>query len=136
MAARITIEERLAGARKRIVRFTPSEALDAAARGAVIVDTRCDEDRRREGLIPEAVPIPLSVLEWRADPDSETADARLANLDLQLIVICNDGYSSSLAAASLRDIGFRRTGDVTGGFRAWVKAGLPVRPGREDTGPT
>jgi rhodanese-related sulfurtransferase len=106
--------------------LVPSAALAAAKAGAVIVDTRCEEDRIREGRIPFAVEASLSVLEWRCDPDSETADERLADLDHYLILVCNDGYSSSLAAGSLLDLGFRQTGDVIGGFRAWSAAGLPV----------
>lgn len=116
----------MAQARERIDRFIPSEAYAAAGEGAMIVDSRCAEDRTQEGVIPGALHIPLSVLPWRCDPDSEYADGRLADLDLQLIVICNDGYSSSLAALVLRDLGFRRAGDVVGGYRAWVSVGLPV----------
>ena len=126
MAARISIENRLARVRRRIIRLTPEDAYSAANHGAVIIDIRCEEDRRREGLIPAAIHVSRSVLEWRCDPDSETADLRLADLDRRLIVVCSDGYSSSLAAASLRDLGFRQAGDVIGGFRAWVKAGMPV----------
>jgi rhodanese-related sulfurtransferase len=126
MKERATIEDRLARARRRIDRLTPVEAEAATNRGAVIVDTRCGEDLRREGRIPGAIHVPLSLLEWRCDPDSETADGRLADLGLQIIVVCNDGYSSSLAASSLRDLGFQRAGDVIGGFRAWAGEGLPV----------
>ena len=128
MATRTTIGDRLAKAREYIDRFTPSEAKAAAALGAVIVDTRCAEDRRREGRVDGAVEVPLSVLEWRCDPESRHSDDRLADLDLQIIVMCNDGFSSSLAAASLRDLGFGRAGDMVGGFRAWVDARLPVTP--------
>jgi rhodanese-related sulfurtransferase len=128
VGTRTTIGDRLAQARENIDRFTPSEAKAAAAQGAVIVDTRCAEDRRREGLIRDAVEVPLSVLEWRCDPESGYADDRLADLHLQIIVMCNDGFSSSLAAASLRDLGFGRAGDMIGGFRAWMDAGLPVTP--------
>jgi rhodanese-related sulfurtransferase len=113
-------------ARESIERFTPKEANAAAENGAIIVDTRCAEDRRRQGRIPGAIPIPLSVLEWRCDPSSDSADNRLTDLSRQLIIICTDGFSSSLAADSLRDLGFQRAGDVIGGFRAWESAGLPV----------
>lgn len=126
MAARISIQARLAEVRRGIARFTPEDAYAAANRGAVIVDTRCEEDRRREGSIPGALHVPLSVLEWRCDPDSETADPRLSDLGRQIILVCNDGYSSSLAAASLGGLGFRRAGDLIGGFRAWAGAELPV----------
>jgi rhodanese-related sulfurtransferase len=128
--ARTPIEDRLDRARKRIDRFEPAEAHAAAAQGAVIVDTRCNDDVCREGRIPGAIHVPLSVLEWRCDPGSEDADDRLTDLDRQIIVVCNDGCSSSLAASSLRDLGFRQAGDVIGGFRGWASAGLPVDPGR------
>jgi len=126
MPARVSIEARLALVRSRIERLFPPEALIAAQAGAIVVDTRCEGDRAREGRIPGAVEVPLSVLEWRCDPDSTAADERLADLDRFLILVCNDGYSSSLAAGSLLDLGFRRSGDVVGGFRAWAEAGLPV----------
>lgn len=126
MPARVSIEARLASVRTRIERLSPQEARAAAQAGAIIVDTRCEGDRAREGRVPDAVEAPLSVLEWRCDPDSATADKRLADFDRYLILVCNDGYSSSLAAGSVLDLGFRRSGDVIGGFRAWVEAGLPV----------
>jgi rhodanese-related sulfurtransferase len=128
VSSRIPIKDRLARARERIDRFTPAEAKAGAEQGAVIVDTRCTEDRHREGQIPGAIEVPLSVLEWRCDPDSNYADDRFSDLDLQIIVMCNDGFSSSLAASSLRDLGFGQAGDIVGGFRAWVNAGLPVIP--------
>jgi rhodanese-related sulfurtransferase len=121
-----SIEARLASVRDRIERLSPSEAFVAAKAGAVLVDTRCEEDRIREGRIPDAVVVPRSVLEWRCDPASDTADERLADFDRYLILVCNDGYSSSLAAGSLLDLGFRQAGDVIGGFRAWSAAGLPA----------
>lgn len=125
-AARTRIQDLLDEARRRIYRFEPLQADAAAGHGSVIVDTRCDDDRRREGLIPGSIHVPLSVLQWRCDPDSGYADDRLSDLEQQIILVCNDGYSSSLAAASLLELGFHRAGDVIGGFRAWVKAGLPV----------
>jgi rhodanese-related sulfurtransferase len=125
-SARSSIEARLVSIRDRIARLSPSEALAAAQAGAVIVDTRCEDDRIREGRIPNAVVAPRSVLEWRCDPASDTADERLADFDHYLILVCNDGYSSSLAAGSLLDLGFRQAGDIIGGFRAWSVAGLPV----------
>ncbi len=125
-AARTTIQDLLDEARRRINRFEPLQADTAAGQGAVIVDTRCGDDRRREGLIPGAIHVPLSLLHWRCDPDSGYADDRLSDLEQQIILVCNDGYSSSLAAASLLELGFHRAGDVIGGFRAWVEAGLPV----------
>ncbi len=122
-----SIDDIVADARDRIERHTPEAALAAQQGGAVIVDTRDSADRAREGGIPGAVWVPRNLLEWRADPAAEYADERIADRSLQLIVVCNDGYSSSLAAASLRELGFA-AGDVVGGYRGWVAAGLPTEP--------
>jgi rhodanese-related sulfurtransferase len=92
----------------------------------VIVDTRCAEARQVSGVIPGSVHVPLSVLYWRLDPTSGHDDTRLSDRSRQVIVVCADGYSSSLAAATLRDVGFTRATDVVGGFNGWVAAGLPV----------
>ena len=126
VAPRTTIEDRMREARSRIERLTPSEAHAAAARGAIIVDVRCGDDRVRDGEIPGAVHVPLSVLEWRCDPASESADDRVSDLDRTIILVCKEGYSSSLAAATLKDLGFRQPGDVIGGFVARLSDGLPV----------
>ncbi len=126
--ARRTVDEVLAAARTRFSRLTPGEALRAASLGALIVDTRCEGDRTAEGVIPGSVHIPRTVLEWRADPASEAHDDRIADLRATLIVVCNDGYSSSLAAAGLVGLGFDRVHDMIGGFRAWKAAGFPVTP--------
>ncbi len=109
-----------------ISRYHPAAAARAIDDGAVLVDLRCETDRRREGSIEGALHVPRAVLEWRADPDSEWSDTRISNLDAALILMCNDGYSSSLAAANLVRIGFSRAGDMVGGFRAWKAARLPV----------
>jgi rhodanese-related sulfurtransferase len=124
---RMTVEDLLSEARRQIDRLTPEEASREAERGAVIVDTRCAEDRRREGTIPGAVHVPRTLLEWRADPACSHSDPRIARLESRLIVVCNDGYSSSLAAANLSRLGFTRAADLVGGYRAWVAAGLPTR---------
>ncbi len=126
MDGRLTIGAALAAARKRIRRYTPAGAMAAARKGAVLVDTRSDADVRAEGRIPGSVYIHRNVLEWRCDPSSGHSDPRVSDLSAPLIVVCNDGYSSSLAAASLRDLGFLHAGDLIGGFRGWVAAGLPV----------
>jgi rhodanese-related sulfurtransferase len=94
--------------------------------GKVLVDTRDGELRSREGRIPGAVHIPLSVLEWRVDPTSGHQSAVLAGHEDDLILICHEGYSSSLAAVRLQDLGFGEATDVIGGFVAWAAAGLPV----------
>ena len=94
--------------------------------GATLVDTRDGEHRSRDGRIPGAVHIPLSVLEWRVDPTSGHQSAALAGREDRLVLICHEGYSSSLAAVRLHDLGFANTTDVIGGFVAWAAAGLPV----------
>ena len=116
----------LAEARARIGRLEPREPHAALADGAILVDTRDNDDRRAEGVIPGSIHVPLSVLEWRADPASEAHDPRLGGLDRRLVIVCNDGFSSSLAAARLHELGFADAADLAGGFRAWKAAGLPV----------
>lgn len=119
------IDALLAQARAGLVRLTPEEALRAQAAGAVLVDTRPEADRRAEGTIPGAVVVERTVLEWRLDPACE-ARLPLASYDLHVVVVCNEGYSSSLAAATLQQLGVSRATDLVGGFRAWKAAGLPV----------
>lgn len=121
-----TIGELLEAAQARLDRLQPSDALDEARRGALIVDTRCQEARAESGVIPGSVHVPLSVLYWRLDRTSGHADARLADRSHRIILVCADGYSSSLAAATLRDLGFERATDMIGGFNGWVAAELPV----------
>lgn len=123
---RQSVDEMLAAARERITRLSPAEAAAEMVKGATLIDTRCSEDRTREGFVPGAVNYPLSVLEWRVDPDSDTRDEAIAHLDASLILMCSDGYSSSLAGSRLMDLGFEKVFDVDGGFRAWKAAGLPV----------
>ena len=131
----MTVEELLAQARSRLRRLAPEQAAAAQTSGALLVDIRGEEDRRREGVIPGALHVPLSVLPWRADPDSQSRNLRIGSLDRQLVVFCNDGYSSSLAAATLQELGFARATDLDGGFRAWRAAGLPtVEAGRPHRG--
>jgi rhodanese-related sulfurtransferase len=122
---RRTVSELLEGARARLDRLSPEEAYAAACEGAVLIDTRCEDDRRLNGIVPSSLHIPLSVLEWRVDPDSETRDPDLQGSPDQLILFCAHGYSSSLAAVRLLDLGISAT-DVIGGFEAWFRAGLPV----------
>ena len=111
----------LAEARSRIVRYTPAEA--AAADDILLVDLRPDDERERSGVIPGSKPVPRSLLEWRADPTSESHDPELAGR--RLVLVCAHGYSSSLAAATLVELGVD-AGDLEGGFEAWVAAGFPV----------
>jgi len=123
---RKSVDELLGEARRGLRRLEPHDALAAAARGALLVDTRSGEDRAAEGVIPGALHLPLSVLEWRVDPDSPSRNHLVGSLDRELIVVCNDGCSSSFAAARVQQLGFARATDLVGGFRAWKAAGLPV----------
>ena len=124
-SARRSIDQVLAEARTRLDRLTPPQALRAVSAGAVLVDIRPAAQRAAEGEIPGALIVERNVLEWRFDPASA---ARLpqAGYDLQVIVVCSEGYTSSLAAAALQDLGIRRATDLDGGFLAWRAAGLPV----------
>src|SRR5262245_58871826 len=125
MAPRVTIDELLEQARARIDRRTPQQA---AAGGAQIIDIRSSDQRRSDGVVPGALWFPRNVLEWRVDPASEAHDERVAGLDDEIVLMCDEGYASSLAAADLRRLGFARAADMDGGFQAWRRAGLPVEP--------
>jgi len=120
-----TVDDLLAEARAHLERLDPHEAYVAAGDGALLVDIRPAAQRAAEGEIPGALIVERNVLEWRFDPAS---DARLpvASYDLQVIVVCSEGYTSSLAAAALQELGVHRSTDLAGGFRAWEAAGLPV----------
>ena len=134
---RRTIADVLADAQARLRRLTPSEAQTAVANGWTLVDTRSPDAVARDGAIPGALQLPLSVLEWRVDPASETHLAALSGREDRMVLLCQDGYSSSLAAIRLHEIGFANTTDVIGGFVAWVDAGLPTTRsvrGRRATG--
>ena len=124
-AGALTIDEVLASARSRLTRLRPHEAAAAVADGAILVDIRPAAQRQREGEIPGALIVERNVLEWRFDPAS-AARLPVAGYDLQVIVVCSEGYTSSLAAAALLDLGLHRATDLDGGFRAWQAAGLPV----------
>ena len=128
--ARKTIDQLLSEARSRLDRLEPADALAAQAAGAVLIDTRGPDERRRHGVIPGALHIPRSVLEWRLDPDTDTAfrNPYAPRLDAQIVLVCAHGFSSSLAAATLQELGFSRATDLAGGFEAWKEQGLPVGP--------
>ncbi len=126
MGDRRNVNDLLAAARSKIERLDPDAVLPATRAGAIVIDTRCAEQRREMGIIPGSIHVPLSVLFWRLDPASGFEDARLANLDRQVILVCAHGYSSSIAAATLHDLGFARASDLDGGFEAWQAAGLPI----------
>src|SRR2546421_8315207 len=117
--ARTTVDELLARARERLGRLTPGEALGAVRGGALLVDIRSEVQRATDGVVPQAVFVPRAVLEWRLDPDSGAANPTLARLDTRVILMCDEGYQSSLAAATLQDLGFAAATDVIGGFQAW-----------------
>jgi rhodanese-related sulfurtransferase len=124
-AGALTIDEVLARARARLTRLSPPQASAAAARGAVLVDIRPAAQRAAEGHIPGAMIVERNVLEWRFDPAS-AARLPIASYDLHVIVFCSEGYTSSLAAAALQELGVGRATDLDGGFRAWQAAGLPA----------
>jgi rhodanese-related sulfurtransferase len=120
------IDELLAAARARLDRPDPARAAEMVARGAVLVDTRPGWQREREGDVPGALVIERNHLEWRLDPTSTAHIPEAVDHDVTWIVFCSEGYSSSLAAASLQDLGLHNATDLDGGFRAWKAAGLPV----------
>jgi rhodanese-related sulfurtransferase len=128
----VGVDEVLAAARDGVQRLTPHEAAAAARSGALLVDTRTEAQRRRQGEVPGAVVIDRTVLEWRLDPCSDARIPEATGTDLEVVVLCRQGYSSSLAAAGLRAVGLHRATDVIGGVEAWMAAGLPVSPGPAD----
>jgi rhodanese-related sulfurtransferase len=121
----------LSDARARLQRLTPEQAREAVATGAVLVDIRPAAQRATEGGPTGALVVERNVLEWRFDPSSDAA-LPIADHDLQVVVLCQEGYTSSLAAAALQDLGVWRATDVIGGWAAWnVLVGpsaLPSRP--------
>jgi rhodanese-related sulfurtransferase len=125
--ARSTIDELLADARRRLTRLDPAATLDAMRCGATLIDIRGDSQLARDGVIAGALVIPRNVLEWRLDPDSRHRHPHAPGLADQVIVMCNEGYQSSLAAATLQQLGFTHATDLDGGFQAWRAAGLPVQ---------
>jgi rhodanese-related sulfurtransferase len=131
---RKTIDDLLSDARGRLRRLEPAEASAARSDGALLIDIRSEAQRAREGVVPGALFFPRNVLEWRCDPSSPSHDPRIG-LERQLIVMCNEGYQSSLAAATLQELGFEQATDLAGGFQAWRAAGLPVRALPHGAGP-
>jgi rhodanese-related sulfurtransferase len=122
-----TVDELLAQARAMLPdRPSPADALRAQASGALLIDIREDDQRRQDGLIPGALVLPRNFLEWRCDPASEWRHPAITRRDLHIILICNQGYQSSLAAATLQQLGLIHATDLDGGFTAWAAADLPV----------
>jgi rhodanese-related sulfurtransferase len=115
-----TIDELLAAARARLERVAPEALESERMAGALIVDIRPLEQRQRDGALPGALVIDRNVLEWRLDPTSDHRVAESSDHDQRIVLVCNEGYSSSLAAASLQDLGLRRATDLIGGFQAWL----------------
>jgi rhodanese-related sulfurtransferase len=119
--------ELLAEARARLTRLSPPEAEAAMRAGALLVDIRPEDEREREGAVPGARSIGRNVLEWRCDPSGEWSDPEVvADPDRPVILMCSEGYQSSLAAATLQRFGLGQATDMIGGFRAWREEGLPV----------
>jgi rhodanese-related sulfurtransferase len=124
------VEELLAQARANLPRRpSPAEAVAAQAKGALLIDIRGDDQRRVGGLIPGAIVVPRNVLEWRCDPSSPWRHAAIRGWDQVIVLVCDEGFQSSLAAAILQRLGLRNATDIDGGFAAWRLAGLPVLPG-------
>ncbi|MEI4270423.1 rhodanese-like domain-containing protein [Klenkia sp. LSe6-5] len=125
----VSVDELLAGARSRIERVTPQQAAARVAGGAVLVDIRPAAQRNREGWVAGATVVERNVLEWRFDPASDARLPEATGYDVDVVVLCSEGYTSSLAADALRSLGLATATDVVGGFHAWVAAGLPHIPG-------
>jgi rhodanese-related sulfurtransferase len=121
-----SIDELLAEARSRIARLLPEQAAARIRAGAVLVDIRPAAQRAREGSVPGALVVERNVLEWRFDPASDARLPEATGYDVEVVVLCSEGYTSSLAADALRALGLTRATDVIGGWQAWVTAGLPA----------
>jgi rhodanese-related sulfurtransferase len=126
----LTIDQLLHEARGQIDRLSPAEADAAARAGAVLIDIRLEDQRARDGALPGARVIARNLLEWRLDAASPHRDPACARRDLRLVLVCDEGYQSSLAAATFRCFGLDAT-DVVGGFQAWKGAGLATPPARQ-----
>jgi rhodanese-related sulfurtransferase len=125
--ARTTIDQLLDDARRRLERLGPFATHDALRAGATLIDIRCPLQIAQDGVIPGGLVIPRNVLEWRVDPASEHRHPSAPQLDDLVILMCNEGYQSSLAAVTLQQLGFARATDLDGGFQAWRAARLPTQ---------
>jgi rhodanese-related sulfurtransferase len=128
-----TIEELLAASRARLTRVTPAEAFAEMSADAVLIDIRPASQRAQDGEVPGSAIVERNHLEWRLDPANDARLPWVTGYDHRIIVICQEGYTSSLAAAALQDLGLHRATDVIGGFRAWTAGGLPSAPGGAGT---
>ncbi|SCG65237.1 Rhodanese-related sulfurtransferase [Micromonospora halophytica] len=129
------VDALLEQARAGLRRLSPLETVEAVRAGALLVDTRTDAQRREQGELPGAIVIERTVLEWRLDPASECRIPEATGYDREIVVVCRQGYSSSLAAASLQALGLRNATDMIGGAQAWREAGLPLNDGPADVRP-
>jgi rhodanese-related sulfurtransferase len=123
-----SIDDILAAARGRLLRLTPQQAFREAADGGMLIDIRPAAQRAADGEIPGSAVVERNHLEWRLDPCSDSRLPWVTGYDHRVIVFCVEGYTSSLAAAALQDLGLHRATDVIGGFRAWTATGLPSAP--------
>lgn len=123
---RTSIDDLLAEARRGLTRLEPAAALEAVRSGATLIDIRSEAQITDDGVVPEALRIRRNVLEWRLDPDSAHRHPRSPGLEDRVIIMCDAGYASSLAAATLQQLGFAQATDLAGGFQGWRAAGLPV----------
>jgi rhodanese-related sulfurtransferase len=128
-----TIEEMLAAARARLLRLTPPEAFRECSEGGMLIDIRPASQRAVDGEVPGSAVVERNHLEWRLDPCNDARLPWVTGYDHRVIVICQDGYTSSLAAAALHDLGLHRATDVIGGFHAWTAQGLPSAAASEGT---
>ncbi|WP_329023933.1 rhodanese-like domain-containing protein [Streptomyces sp. NBC_00690] len=126
MTEPVGIDELLERIRTELDRVEPQRAFVEAGEGALLVDIRYAALRERDGLIPGALVVERNELEWRLDPQGSHRAPEAVSHDLRIVVVCNEGYASSLAAVSLRQLGLHRATDLIGGFQAWRSAGLPV----------
>jgi rhodanese-related sulfurtransferase len=127
-----SIDALLDEARARLPRrVTPEQLDEVLAGGGLVVDTRSEAQRRRDGVLPGAVVVERNVLEWRLDPSSPHRLAAVTGHDQVVVVVCDEGYASSLAAATLQDLGLVNATDLAGGYQAWLRSSA-VRPGRGD----
>jgi rhodanese-related sulfurtransferase len=131
----MTIAELLAAARSELERLDARAAQAALAEGAALIDIRTEAQIAADGTVPGALVIGRNVLEWRLDPASGVRHPQAPGLEDHVILMCDEGYQSSLAAAALQRLGFDRATDLIGGFRAWRAAGLPVKPCSPDPQP-
>lgn len=127
----MNVDEMLTRARERLERVEPQQAAAEVESGALLIDTRSDAQRAEDGVVPDAVYFPRNVLEWRCDPECDGYDPRVGGTDRRVIVMCDEGYASSLAAVALQELGFRQATDLVGGYQRWREEGLPTAPGPE-----